>query len=158
MSAQFIVYLDLKCKTCDVILDKYSKEKRSHIMSLIKAKNTRPEKLVRSFLHRHGFRYRVYCGYLPGKPDLVLRKYRCVVFVHGCFWHGHDDPSCNRSNIPKSNIEYWINKIERNKERDNKNIYKLVQMGWRVFIVWECEIKHECFLLKLMNDIKNISD
>jgi DNA mismatch endonuclease, patch repair protein len=126
-------------------------------MSLIRAKDTKPEIKVRSFLYRHGLRYRLYCNNLPGKPDLVLHKYKCVVFVHGCFWHGHSDLACKRSNIPKSNTEYWTSKIEKNKARDKKNIENIKKLGWRVFIIWECEVKSEPNLLKLINAIKNIN-
>ncbi|HDO7865843.1 TPA: DNA mismatch endonuclease Vsr [Legionella pneumophila] len=136
-------------------LDIISKEQRSHIMSSIRGKNTKPELIVRSFLHHHGLRFRLHKKDLPGQPDLVFRKFNTVIFVHGCFWHGHNDPSCRSSHIPKSNIEYWCNKIERNKNRDKNNIEKLNKSGWRVFVVWECEIKNEGFLTKLLDDIKN---
>ncbi|KTD73788.1 very short patch repair endonuclease [Legionella tucsonensis] len=137
-------------------MDSFSQEKRSHIMGLIKAKDTKPEKLVRSFLHRQGLRFKLHCKLLPGKPDLVFTKYKTVVFVHGCFWHGHADPSCKRSNIPKSNIEYWVNKIEKNKIRDKCHNEQLIKLGWRVLIIWECQIKKNQFLLNLLNEIKNI--
>lgn len=136
-------------------MDKVSQIKRSQMMSLIRSKNTRPEKLVRSFLHRHGFRYRLYSKELPGKPDLVLPKYRSIIFVHGCFWHGHSDPSCRRSNIPKSNVNYWVSKIEKNRERDKTNTEKLKKLGWRVFIIWECKINNNLYLEKLAHEIRN---
>lgn len=126
-------------------------------MSSIRSRDTKPEIMVRSFLYRKGLRYRLYCDDLPGKPDLVLRKYNCVVFVHGCFWHGHINSECKRSNIPKSNSDYWINKIKKNVQRDEKNIEDLKKLGWRVFILWECEVKKELNLLKLLNDIQNIN-
>lgn len=125
-------------------MDDRSVEKRSYNMSRIKSKNTKPETLVRKFLFSQGFRYRKNVGSLPGKPDIVLPKYKTVVFVNGCFWHMHD---CSRSTTPKSNVEYWIPKLERNKANDIKNISLLSEAGWKVIIVWECELKK-----KLRND------
>ncbi|AAU27319.1 TPA: DNA mismatch endonuclease Vsr [Legionella pneumophila subsp. pneumophila] len=136
-------------------LDMISKKQRSHIMSSIKGKNTKPEIIVRSFLHRQGLRFRLHSKNLPGQPDLVFRKYNAVVFVNGCFWHGHNEPLCKNSHIPKTNFEYWWNKIERNKSRDKQNIEILKQLGWRVFMIWECELKNHCFLLKLLASIKS---
>ena len=120
-------------------MDHISKEKRSWNMSLIRSKNTKPEVFVRSIVHRLGFRFRLYKNNLPGKPDIVLKKYKTVIFVHGCFWHQHKN--CRRSNIPKSNREYWIPKLERNQERDAINKKKLKKDGWSVVVAWECQGK-----------------
>ncbi|HAT9402016.1 TPA: DNA mismatch endonuclease Vsr [Legionella pneumophila subsp. pneumophila] len=134
-------------------LDIISKEKRSHIMSLIKSKNTKPELIVRSFLHHHGLRFRLHKRDLPGQPDLVFRKFNTVIFVHGCFWHGHDEPNCKSSHIPKSNTQFWSNKIQKNQDRDKSNIEKLKNLGWRIITIWECEIKKPQILDKLLFSI-----
>ena len=118
--------------------DNHSKEVRSMNMSHIRSKNTKPEELVRKFLFARGFRYRKNVKTLPGCPDIVLPKYKTVIFVNGCFWHKHD---CPRFVWPSSNQEYWIPKISRNVERDQKNYADLREMGWRIIIVWECELK-----------------
>ena len=108
-------------------------------MASIHSKNTKPEILVRKFLWRHGFRYRLNNPRLPGHPDIVLRKYRTCVFVNGCFWHGHE--GCKYFHYPKSNVDYWTKKINRNRERDKEEQKKLAEMGWHVIVVWECELK-----------------
>ncbi len=107
-------------------------------MSHIRSKDTSPEEKVRKYLFAHGFRYRKYVKTLPGKPDIVLKKYNTVIFVHGCFWHMHD---CGRFHWPVSNENYWRPKILGNVERDRQNIEKLQALGWNVIIVWECELK-----------------
>ena len=132
--------------------DVFSAEKRSKIMRRIKSKNTSPEMKVRSFLHGAGFRYRVHAEDLPGTPDIKLPKYRTVVFVNGCFWHQHPKPSCKLSKLPASNQEYWIPKLKKNTQRDKKNIHKLVELGWNVIVIWECEIS-EATLLELAASI-----
>ncbi|WP_293744651.1 very short patch repair endonuclease [uncultured Pedobacter sp.] len=119
--------------------DVHSKEIRSYNMSRIKGKNTRPEMLVRQFLHANGFRYRLHVKDLPGKPDIVLPKYKTVIFIQGCFWHGHDQ--CRYYVVPKTKTEWWLEKINGNKSKDALNIYKLKQIGWKVIEVWECELK-----------------
>ena len=108
-------------------------------MSHIRGKNTRPELIVRKYLFAHGFRFRVNVKKLPGTPDIVLRKYHTVIFVNGCFWHGHE--GCPYFVLPKSNVEFWNNKITRNRERDLKNRIKLRDMGWHVIQLWECQLK-----------------
>jgi DNA mismatch endonuclease (patch repair protein) len=113
---------------------------RSYNMSQIRSKNTKPEMLVRKFLHACGFRFRLHAKDLPGKPDLVLPKFKTVIFVHGCFWHGHDN--CRYYVIPKTRTEWWLNKINRNKENDRKAIDKLESAGWRIIEIWECQIKN----------------
>ena len=109
-------------------------------MAKIKSCDTKPELIVRSLLHKLGFRFRLNRQDLPGKPDLVLPKYKTVLFVHGCFWHCHE--GCRKSHLPASNIEYWKGKLSRNKERDVRNQSILRELGWNVVIVWECEIKN----------------
>ncbi len=108
-------------------------------MSRIRFKDTAPERLVRSILHRAGLRFRKNVRTLAGKPDAVLTKHCAIVFVHGCFWHQHY--GCKRSTVPKSNVDYWIPKLEGNKARDRRNVEELADLGWRVIIVWECETK-----------------
>ena len=107
-------------------------------MRHVKSKNTAPEVKLRSLLHKNGFRFRLNREDLPGKPDIVLPKYKAVIFVHGCFWHGH---TCNRGHRPQTNIEFWNHKIESNIARDKKDIELLEAQGWRVLVVWQCEIK-----------------
>lgn len=122
-------------------MDHFSKEKRSWVMSRIRSKNTRPERLVRSLLHRMGYRFTVNGPRnrkLPGKPDIVMPKHRTVVFVHGCFWHGHPDCPCYRP--PKSRVQFWKEKIEKNRARDESNANRLRAAGWNVVTVWECEL------------------
>ena len=119
--------------------DTVSKEKRSEIMSHVTGKETKPEKIVRKYLFAQGLRYRKNVKRLPGTPDIVLQKYKAVIFVNGCFWHGHS--GCKHAYVPKSNTEFWINKIEMNRRRDIATEQKLIAAGWRVITVWECEIR-----------------
>ena len=112
-------------------------------MSSIRSKATKPELKVRQWLWRHGYRYRLNVKSVPGKPDIVLRKYRTAIFVNGCFWHGHSD--CPNYKVPKSNTSFWIKKIERNKERDNNNYDVLTKAGWTVVVIWECQLKKDVF-------------
>jgi DNA mismatch endonuclease (patch repair protein) len=118
--------------------DVFSKKKRSEVMRAVKGKDTGPEIRLRKALFALGYRYRLNVKDLPGKPDLVFPKHRSVVFVHGCFWHGHQ---CKRgARVPKSNRAYWTEKIARNKARDKKNKQALEALGWRVITVWECKL------------------
>ncbi|MDR2652517.1 MAG: DNA mismatch endonuclease Vsr [Prevotellaceae bacterium] len=119
--------------------DKFSIEKRSEIMSHISGKETKPEIMVRKFLFANGFRFRKNLKYLPGEPDIVLPKYKTVIFIHGCFWHGH---ACKRGALPTTNIEFWKTKIGGNIERDKRDIAELEKLGWHVIVVWQCEIKN----------------
>ena len=119
--------------------DVHSKETRSYNMSMIKGKNTKPEMIVRRYLFSKGFRYRVNVKELPGKPDIVLRKYRTVIFINGCFWHGHE--GCRYFVIPKTRTEWWRAKIDKNIARDAEVRDKLRSMGWRTMVVWECQLK-----------------
>ena len=116
-----------------------SKEQRRHCMSSIKGRNTKPELLVRKFLFSRGFRYRLNHSKLPGKPDIVLRKYRTCIFVNGCFWHKHE--GCKYFVVPKTRTDFWLNKINRNQERDKEVKKQLAKMGWHSITIWECELK-----------------
>ena len=119
--------------------DIHDKKTRSYNMSQIKGKNTKPEILIRKFLFSKGFRYRLFVKKLPGKPDLVLPKYKTVIFVHGCFWHGHGN--CKYFVIPKTRTEWWLKKIERNKQIDCDNLQVLQELGWKVLTIFECALK-----------------
>ncbi len=120
--------------------DVFSKKKRSEIMSLIRSKNTKPEIYVRSFLHKNGYRFRLHQNNLPGKPDIVLKRHKVVINVNGCFWHQHN---CGKSNIPKSNRKFWLNKFKNNKKRDRLNTLKLRKLGWKVYKIWECKVNKQ---------------
>lgn len=124
--------------------DIFSFQKRSDIMSKIGEKNTKPEILVRKFLFSKGFRYRINVKTLPGKPDIVLPKYKTVIFINGCFWHGHiwHGHNCKKGKLPSSNIDFWRKKISNNKSRDDKNSDLLIKLGWKVIIIWQCEISN----------------
>ena len=114
-------------------------EDRSRIMRAVKGKDTKPEMMVRRMVHAMGYRFRLHRKNLPGKPDLVFPARKKVIFVHGCFWHGHD---CTRgARVPKSNRDYWVPKLQRNKERDKANQAALEDTGWNVLAIWECEVK-----------------
>lgn len=120
-------------------MDRLTPEERSELMSKIRSKDTKPELIVRKHLHALGFRYRLHPKKLPGHPDICLPKYNTVVFVHGCFWHRHE--GCKIATTPKSNVEFWETKFRRNVERDLRVREQLQQLGWRVLVVWECELK-----------------
>jgi len=107
-------------------------------MSKVPSSNTTPEKLVRKWLHGEGFRFRINVENLPGKPDIVLKKYNTIIFVHGCFWHRHKN--CKRASMPATNSKYWEDKFQKNIERDKRNKKELKKLGWNVLIIWECEI------------------
>lgn len=121
------------------LADVHTIEQRRYNMQQIKATNTKPELLVRKFLHANGFRYSLHKKSLPGKPDIVLTKYKTVIFIHGCFWHGHSN--CKYFTIPKTRTEWWINKINANKANDAKAVRALKKEGWKVITVWECKLK-----------------
>lgn len=125
----------------DFMADKFSKETRSYIMSRIRGKDTKPEILVRKYLFARGLRFRKNDKRYLGRPDVVLPKYKTAVFVHGCFWHLHE--GCKYAKMPKSNVEYWEEKLYRNRERDARNQAELKAMGWTVLTVWECELKKD---------------
>jgi len=129
---------------------------RSANMAAIRSKDTQPEMLVRSLVHRMGYRYRLHAKDLPGKPDLVFRPYRKVIFVHGCFWHQHAKLSCTDSHRPKSNSAYWDEKLSRHVERDKRHRKALCDLGWRVLVVWECESRdHEKMAAKLASFLED---
>lgn len=120
-------------------MDRLTKEQRHRCMTAIRGKNTKPEIVVRKFLFGRGFRYRLNYPRLPGHPDIVLRKYRTAIFVNGCFWHGHDN--CKYYRLPKTNVDFWRKKVERNKKRDIEEQRQLASMGWHCITIWECQLK-----------------
>ena len=130
--------------------DNHSKEVRSVNMSHIRSKDTKPEIVVRSFLQRNGFRFRKNDKRYPGKPDVVLPKYKTVIYINGCFWHMHD---CKKFVLPKSNIDYWTNKLLNNKKRDQRYYQQMKEKNWNVIVIWECEI-NEGRLELLIKEIK----
>ena len=119
--------------------DRLTKERRSRLMSMVRSKNTTPELKVRSLVHRLGYRFRLHYKKLPGKPDLAFPGRKKVIFVHGCFWHGHEN--CSKGRLPKSNLGVWKPKIVRNQQRDSENLGRITEAGWEVLIVWQCELK-----------------
>jgi len=119
--------------------DVHDKKTRSYNMSQIRSRNTKPEILVRKFLHSQGFRFRLHDKKLPGKPDIVLPKYKTVIFIHGCFWHGHKN--CKYFVVPKTRTEWWLNKINTNIANDTKAVKALKKEGWRIVHLWECDLK-----------------
>lgn len=121
--------------------DRISKEKRSWNMSRIRAKDTKPEIKVRSYLFKLGFRFRKNVQKLPGKPDIVLPKYSTVIFINGCFWHHHQ--GCRYAYIPKTRTNFWLDKFSKNSENDKKNKVILQQLGWKVVVIWECMLKND---------------
>lgn len=121
--------------------DRLSPQQRHRCMSHIRSKATTPEMHVRKWLWTHGYRYRLNVKSVPGKPDIVMRKYRTAIFVNGCFWHGHE--GCKLFVIPKTNTEFWQNKIEYNRKRDQKNYQLLIDAGWQVIVVWQCNLTKE---------------
>lgn len=131
--------------------DHLSPAERSKLMSRIRGANTTPEKKLRSLLHKAGFRFRLHVKDLPGKPDIVLPKHKTVIFVHGCFWHGH---TCNKGTTrPKTRAEFWEKKIRSNIERDCRNYDELTNLGWKVLVVWECELKKSSQLINNLSEI-----
>ena len=136
-------------------MDIFSKSKRSDIMSKVSGKDTKPEIIVKKYLFSKGFRYRKNVKDLPGKPDIVLPKYKTILFIHGCFWHGHEN--CEAAKLPASNIDYWTKKVSSNVTRDLHNRKILRELGWSVIVLWECELKiksREKRLELLVNEIK----
>jgi DNA mismatch endonuclease (patch repair protein) len=128
--------------------DRISAETRSRLMSRVKNRNTAPELIVRRTLHRMGYRFRLHCKNLPGHPDITLPRYKKVIFVHGCFWHGHD---CPRGKRPTTNQAFWDKKIDRNIERDAKAVAALVEAGWNVLVLWDCQVKQPELLTTLLS-------
>lgn len=136
--------------------DVHEPEVRSYNMSRIKGKDTKPEMLVRKFLYANGFRYRIHVNSLPGKPDVVLRKYKTAIFVNGCFWHGHKD--CRYFVVPKTRTKWWADKINRNKKNDKEYLEGLEKDGWNVITIWECELKKDKCDKTLKDLVLNIKD
>lgn len=134
--------------------DVFTAEKRSWIMSRVRGKDTQPELVVRSIVHGMGFRYRLHQSDLPGKPDLVLTRHKKVIFVHGCFWHGHK--SCRKSGRPSTNTKFWNDKLNRNQARDLKTRRMLQVRGWRCLVVWECQTKDRNRLKKRLASFLNV--
>lgn len=130
--------------------DVFDRKKRSEIMSKVRSKNTTPELIVRKFLHNAGFRFRLHDKTLPGTPDIKLVKYKTIIQINGCFWHGHK--ACKAKTRPSTNYEFWKAKIEKNAERDKRNNKLLTSFGWRVIIIWECELRTSKRLLTF-NDL-----
>lgn len=120
-------------------MDVHNPETRSYNMSRIKGKDTKPELLVRKFLFSKGYRYRLHDKKLPGKPDIILPKYKTIIFVHGCFWHGHED--CRYFKIPDTNTEWWREKIYKTRSGDTENIKLLTEAGWKVLVIYECSLR-----------------
>jgi len=135
--------------------DVHSKETRSFNMSQIRSKDTKPELLVRRYLFRHGFRYRLHVKDLPGRPDIVLPRFKTLIFIHGCFWHGHE--ACKYYKVPKTRTEWWLEKINGNIRRDIVAKQLLVDKGWRVIEIWECDLKKNEVLATLENLLIQIS-
>ena len=122
--------------------DNLTPEARSRCMSRIRSRDTKPELIVRSIVHRLGYRFRLHRGDLLGRPDLVLTRHRAVIFVHGCFWHWHSDPNCPIAGMPKSKRTYWEPKLTRTRSRDSRNLTLLEAQGWRALTIWECELRY----------------
>lgn len=123
--------------------DTLTKAERSERMGRIQNKDTKPEMRVRKIVHGMGYRYRLHKANLPGKPDLVFAGRRKVIFVHGCFWHRHPDPSCSLARLPKSKLDFWVPKLTINRQRDEANVRELEQAGWDVLTIWECQLRNE---------------
>jgi DNA mismatch endonuclease, patch repair protein len=137
------------------VADVHTKKQRSYNMAQVKSTNTKPELLVRKFLHAQGFRYSLHNKKLPGKPDIVLPKYNTIIFVHGCFWHGHTN--CKYFTIPKTRTKWWTDKINTNKANDEKAVKALKKAGWKIIIVWACKLKPknaEQTLIKILARLK----
>ncbi|WP_084569473.1 very short patch repair endonuclease [Mesorhizobium sp. LNHC229A00] len=128
------------------VADTLTKEQRSERMGRIGGKDTGPEMIVRRLVHAMGYRCRLHDPGLPGKPDLVFRSRHKVIFVHGCFWHRHDDSACKLARLPKSRSEFWLPKLEANAARDRRNQEGLRALGWDILVIWECELKDRAFL------------
>jgi DNA mismatch endonuclease (patch repair protein) len=135
--------------------DVHDKKTRSYNMSMIRSKNTRPEMLVRKFLHAQGFRYRLHDKKLPGKPDIILPKYKTVIFIHGCFWHGHK--GCKFFVVPKTRTQWWLDKIGVNTTNDMKAAKALRKDGWRIINLWECNLKPKKFKRTYSRLLKRLS-
>ena len=134
--------------------DIFSEEQRSYVMSRVGSKNTKPELIVRSYLHGLGFRFKIHEKNLPGRPDIVLPKHRCVVFVNGCFWHRH---GCKKTSTPKTNLNFWEDKFEKTIKRDKLNYKFLVDNKWEVIVLWECKIHEIAYLKSKLSKVLGIA-
>ena len=138
------------------MIDTLTPKERSERMSRIRGKDTKPELIVRRLAHGMGYRYRLHYRNLPGIPDLVFPRLKKVLFIHGCFWHRHPDPQCKLARLPKSRLDFWKPKLEANRQRDIANQFKLRDLGWKILVVWECEIRDkeqlENKLVKFLGD------
>lgn len=137
-----------------LMTDSLSKEKRSWNMSRIRSKDTRPEKVVRSLLHQMGYRFRLHVKSIPGTPNIVLPKFKTVIFVHGCFWHRH--PGCRFAYTPKSRVDFWMKKFEQNVSAHEKATGELKDQGWRVFVIWECDLSDLDSLGRKLSNLLNL--
>jgi len=144
-----------KEKIESTMMDVVSPKRRSEIMSRIRGKNTTPELIVRKLVYSMGYRYRLHYAKLPGKPDLVFPGRKKVIFVHGCFWHGHE--GCPKGKLPKTKLDYWGPKLEENKQRDISKQDKLKELGWQILIIWQCELKNPEKLKSNIHDFLNYS-
>lgn len=138
--------------------DTLSPVQRSERMARVRHKNTRPELFIRRLVHRMGYRFRLHREGLPGKPDLVFPARRKVIFVHGCFWHRHSDPDCKLARLPKSRLDFWLPKLEANRERDDRIHRELIQLGWKPLAIWECELKEREQLENKLRDFLDAVD
>lgn len=130
------------------MVDTLTEAMRSEVMSRVRSKDTRPEMVVRRLVHQAGFRYRLHVAHLPGRPDLVFKGRMKVIFVHGCFWHSHRE--CRHARIPKSRTDFWLAKLDANRLRDERNLRHLINTGWEVLVVWECELREPCLRDKIV--------
>jgi DNA mismatch endonuclease (patch repair protein) len=137
-------------------MDVHSPETRTYNMSRIKGKNTKPEIAIRKWLWSRGYRYRLHVKGLPGKPDIVLTRLKTIVFVHGCYWHRH--PGCKYAYEPKSRVEFWTAKFVNNIDRDKRNQEALIELGWHVVVIWECETKNTICLERLINELELVDE
>lgn len=135
--------------------DVHEPEMRSYNMSRIRSKDTKPELIVRKFLFGKGLRYRIHGRNLPGKPDIVLKKYKTVIFIHGCFWHSHE--GCKSFKLPTSRLEYWVPKLKKNKQKDLVHLTELQSAGWKTIVVWECDLAKDKMNQTLMSLLRQIA-
>lgn len=130
--------------------DRITGDKRRANMRAIRSKGMKPELKIRRLVHSMGYRYRLHRHDLPGRPDMVFPSRQKIIQINGCFWHQHSDPSCLKAHIPKSNTEYWLPKLEKNKKRDDENLKRLMEMGWKILVIWECELSNNIKIKKII--------
>ena len=129
------------CPKIIAMADTLTPSARSERMGRVRGQDTKPEMVVRRLIHGMGYRYRLHAKDLPGRPDIVFRKRKKAIFIHGCFWHRHPDPACKLARLPKTRLDFWLPKLEGNRQRDIANVERLEAMGWQVLLVWECELR-----------------